>query len=112
MACGDDHVVLPVISSEMLKRGNVVAEAPLELKEYEYYVGHAKLTAMLTEEMADRLQAVPVGEGAEAPQEGAVPNRTAEQLSTHHRQAEDDGVDGPDSDGINKARNTRNRRAH
>lgn len=83
---------------------------PLELKEYEYYVGHVKLTAMLTEEMANRLDAVPAGEGAQAPEEGAVPNRTAEQLSSHTREAEDSGVTGTESEGINKARTTRNRR--
>lgn len=88
-----------------------MADQPLELKEYEYYVGHVKVTAMLTEEMAQRLDAVPVGEGAVAPKEGAVPNKTAEQVSSQTRESEDSGVAGDDPEALNKARTTRNRRA-
>lgn len=87
-----------------------MADKPLELKEYEYYVGHMLVTAMLTEEMAERLGAAPVGR-AEKPTEGAVPNRTAEQVSSHTREAEDSGVEGDDPEALDKARRTRNRRA-
>lgn len=87
-----------------------MAEQPLELKEYEYYVGHMPVTAMLTEEMAERLGAKGVGEATD-PAEGEVPNNTAESVSTHMREADDSGVNGPDSDAVDKARTTRNRRA-
>lgn len=89
---------------------------PLEMQEYEYYVGHVKTTAMLTERMAERLGATAVGE-AEAPEVGNVTNNEAERASTHTREAEDSGVnathpDGSDSESTaGKTRTARNKRA-
>lgn len=89
---------------------------PLELKEYEYVVGHVPTTAMLTEKQAKRLGAKPVGE-AEVPDTGKSENREAQRMQTSHREAEDAGVNATHPDGgtseeaVTKARVARNKRA-
>ena len=89
---------------------------PVEMKEYEYYVGHVKTTAMLTEKMAKRLGAKPVGE-AQAPEEGNVDNNEAQRASTDTREAEDAGVKATYPDGTTgedaqtKQRSARNKRS-
>lgn len=40
---------------------------PEELKEYHYYIGYIETTAMLTEEMAEQLDAKPVDEPLDEP---------------------------------------------
>ncbi|MET0415337.1 MAG: hypothetical protein ABW022_04890 [Actinoplanes sp.] len=83
---------------------------PKELKEYEYRVGHLPITAMLTEDQAERLGAVAPGT-SEEPGTGNVVNNEANRTATAHRTAEDDGVDGPDTDEQQKkARTARNKR--
>ncbi len=114
-ACGDDHVRGPVITSRTIKGDSAVPE-PQELKEYEYVVGHLPVTAMLTEKMAKRLDAKPVG-STESPGEGNVVNNEAQRASTHTREVEDAGVktthpDGEsESDVAGKARTARNKRS-
>lgn len=84
---------------------------PLELKEYEYMVGHVPVTAMLTEKQAARLKAVAVGE-AKSPGEGNVINNEAERTATQSREAEDNGVQAPGTDEAQtKAKTARNKRA-
>lgn len=84
---------------------------PLELKEYEYTVGHMKVTAMLTEKKAAMLGAVPVGEAVDPPV-GQVPNREAEGRATHTREAEDNGVSNPAAAEVTeKTRAARNKRS-
>lgn len=84
-----------------------------EMKEYEYMVGNIPTTAMLTEKMAQRLGAKPVGEHGGDPEY----NKTAERMSTHGRQSDDEGVDATYADGTTnadaatKARTARNKRA-
>jgi hypothetical protein len=86
-------------------------DQPVELKEYAYYVGQAKMTAQLTPEMAEQLGAVEVGQGEpQKPGEGDGTNREAQRLSTQTQTAEERGVAGAE-EGMNKARQTRNRRA-
>lgn len=93
-----------------------MAPEPVELKEYEYVVGHVPTTAMLTEKQAKRLGAKPVGE-AEVPDTGAIENREAERMQTRHREADDAGVAATHPDGattedvITKSRTARNKRA-
>lgn len=114
-ACGDDHMARPPISSASFKE-KTVADKPLELKEYEYMVGHVPITAMLTAEHAERLGATAVGE-AESPGEGNVVNNEANRSATATRAAEDSGVqaahaDGTDTDSAaEKTRVARNKRA-
>lgn len=81
-----------------------------ELSEYEYYVGHTKLTAQLTAEQAERMGAKAPGT-AQAPKVGEVDNKEAERASTHMKDADADGVSGDDPEALNKARTTRNQRA-
>lgn len=94
-----------------LKEEPVVAQ---EMREYEYMVGGMSTTAMLTEKMAARLGAKPVGEHSGDPEF----NKTAERMSTHGRQSEDEGVEVtfPDgssgADAVNKARSSRNKRGN
>lgn len=80
-----------------------------QLSEYEYFVGHMRLTAQLTAAQAEKMGAKPVGE-AEAPEVGKVPNKEAERIASNQRDADANGVDGDDPDALNKARDTRNRR--
>lgn len=80
-----------------------------KLSEYEYYVGHVKTTAQLTEAQAEAMGAKPVGE-AEAPQVGKVENKESERLNSQAKGADLDGVEGSDPDALNKARTVRNRR--
>lgn len=90
--------------------------APLELNEYEYMVGHVPVTAMLTEQMAERLNAKAPGT-AESPGVGNVVNNEADRQATQHREAEDAGVNASHPDGTtseqaaDKARTARNKRA-
>lgn len=89
---------------------------PLQLKEYEYMVGHVPVTAMLTDDMAKRLNAKAPGE-AESPGTGNVVNNEADRTATQHREAEDAGVDATHPDGTDtqstaeKSRTARNKRA-
>jgi hypothetical protein len=85
----------------------------LEVREYEYMVGGIPTTAMLTEKMAQRLGAKPVGEHSGDPEY----NKTAERMSTHGRETDDEGADVTYADGTTaadaatKARTARNKRA-
>lgn len=88
-----------------------MSDGPAELKEYEYYVGHVKLTGMFTEKGAEAIDAKPVGTNAEAPKPGEVPNKEAERGNSRMAEAEEHGVTGDDPDGLNKARTVRNRRS-
>ncbi len=83
--------------------------APIQLREYEYMVGHIKVTAQLDEAAAERLGAVPVGEGAEEHELGQVPNRENERMQMSPGDRE--GVVDPD-DKLGKARTARNKRPH
>jgi len=42
-------------------------QGPPQLKEYHYYIGYIEHTAMLTEEMAEKLNAKPIGEDLDEP---------------------------------------------
>jgi hypothetical protein len=42
-------------------------EEPEELKEYHYYIGYIEHTALMTEEMAETMNAKPVGEPLDEP---------------------------------------------
>lgn len=90
-------------------------QEPEELKEYHYYVGHMEVTAMLTEEMADQLDAVPIDEELDEPTGGKTSNNEANRMATRNREADDAGVvsdDDPDGkQATGKARNARNKRA-
>lgn len=90
------------------------AAEPAKLNEYEYYVGHMKMTAQLTEDQAEAMGAKPVGEltDEDKPQVGAVPNREAERAASQMRKPDEDGADNTtvEPDAVNKARDTRNRR--
>lgn len=85
-------------------------DEPVELKEYEYYVGHMPITAQLTAEQAEAMGAKPVGEAVDPP-EGQVPNNEAQRAASQMKDADDKGATGNDPDAVNKARETRNRRA-
>lgn len=111
-ACGDDHIIAPVINSELIKGAPAVTspDQPVPLAEYEYYVGHMPITAQLTEAQAERMGAKPVGQ-AVAPKEGEVPNNEAQRAASHMAEPDAQGAEGDDPDALNKARETRNRRA-
>ena len=88
--CGESHMHgKPIDSREGVEA--VMADEKLELKEYEYYVGNIPTTAMLTEKMAKRLNAKPVGEAS--PDDVANGGNTMEQnqavLGTTDMQAAD-----------------------
>lgn len=84
---------------------------PQELKEYEYRVGHLPVTAMLTEKMAKRLDAKPVGE-SENPEVGKVVNNEASRQATAGREADESGVTNKANEAAaEKARTARNKRA-
>lgn len=87
-------------------------DAPVELGEYEYYVGHMKTTAQLTAAQAEKMGATPVGQ-AEAPEVGQVPNKEAERAASRQKEPDVQGAtnSNEDPDALNKARDTRNRRA-
>lgn len=114
-ACGDDHISAPVITSDTAK-GIAMSdvqdnEKPVELGIYEYYVGHVPIQAQMTKEQAESMGAKAPGE-AQDPEVGQVPNNEAELKNTHMKQADAAGVEGSeDPEALNKARDTRNRRA-
>lgn len=93
-----------------------MADEKLELKEYEYMVGHVPVTAMLTEKQAQRLGAKEPGT-AQSPGTGNVVNNEAERTATQTREAEDRGVNAAHADGTDseqaaeKTRAARNKRA-
>ncbi len=84
-------------------------EKPVELKVYEYYVGHTPIQAQLTAEQAEAMGAKEPGQ-AQDPKVGEVPNNEAELKNTHMKQADANGAEGNDPDALNKARETRNKR--
>ena len=90
-------------------------QEPEELKEYHYYVGYTEVTAMLTEEMADQLDAVPIDEELDEPTGGKTSNNEANRMATRNRDADEAGVvseDDPDGKtATGKARGARNKRA-
>jgi hypothetical protein len=81
-----------------------------EIKEYHYMVGHVEHSAMLTEKMAKRLNAKPIGEPLDETETGNVENNEAQRMSTANRDADDTGVTG-NEDAATKTRNARNKRA-
>jgi hypothetical protein len=84
---------------------------PKELKEYHYWVGHVETTAMLTPEMAERLNAKPVGEELPPPEEGA--NNESERLSSRNREASQTGTTNEENEkAAAKARGARNKRGN
>ncbi|MET1006572.1 MAG: hypothetical protein ABWX96_13560 [Propionibacteriaceae bacterium] len=89
-------------------------DEPIELKEYEYYVGHTLVTAQLGEKQAERMGAVPAGSGQlPKPEVGHVENR--DQARANPAMAEPDAKgttnESVDSEALDKARETRNRRS-
>jgi len=85
---------------------------PQEIKEYHYYVGHIEHSAMLTEKMAQRLNAKPIDEPLDAPGVGEVENNEAQRASTGMRDADDSGVNSEvGDDAQRKSRSARNKRA-
>jgi hypothetical protein len=102
-------------SDERVAKWEEKQQEPEELKEYHYYVGYTEVTAMLTEEMADQLDAVPIDEDLEEPTGGKASNNEANRMATRNRPADDAGVvsdDDPDGKtATGKARNARNKRA-
>jgi hypothetical protein len=103
-------VRLPVISTETI-RGGAVADQPLELKEYEFYIGHVKTTGMLTKEMADSLGATEVGASTPPAEDQPVANTNAQRLSSQNAAGDESGVVSDNPDALNKARTARNRRS-
>jgi hypothetical protein len=87
-------------------------DAPRELKEYEYYVGHMLLSAQMTEEQAAKVGAVPVGTSQEAPEPGKMPRKETERAASHMKAADAQGAtnENEDPEALNKARDVRNRR--
>lgn len=79
---------------------------PQELKEYHYWTGYTETTALLTEKMAERLGAKPVGEELDDPDPFA--NNEANRASTH---TPAEGVTGTDDQAVTKARTARNKRS-
>lgn len=102
-------------SDERAAKWEEKQQEPEELKEYHYYVGHMEVTAMLTEEMAEQLDAVPIDEELEPPTGGKTSNNEANRMATRSREADDAGVvseDDPDGKtATGKARGARNKRA-
>lgn len=84
---------------------------PEELKEYHYRVGHTETTGMLTQRMADRLGAKPVGEPLDddtenTPQKGDESTRLSSRMRENRagvRNAENEAA-------ADKARTGRNKR--
>ena len=83
---------------------------PVELKEYEYMVGNVPTTAMLTEQLAERLGAKPVGQADNANGGHSIEQNQAVLGSTAMRESDDNGV-VDDNDSIGKQRTARNKRA-
>jgi hypothetical protein len=102
-------------SDERTAKWEEKEQEPEELKEYHYYVGHMEVTAMLTEEMADQLDAVPIDEDLDEPTGGKTSNNEANRMATRSRPADDAGVvSDEDPDGkqaTGKARSARNKRS-
>lgn len=74
-----------------------MANEKVEIKEYSYYVGNIEHTAMLTEKMAERLGAKPVGEASadDVANGGHTGSQNQARLgTTDMRAATDDGVTG------------------
>lgn len=83
-----------------------------ELAEYHYMVGHVEHSAMLTEKMAKRLGAKPIGEPLDETETGSVENNEAQRMSTANRDADDAGVTNEDNEKTaEKTRVARNKRA-
>jgi hypothetical protein len=64
---------------------------PQELKEYQYVVNNMITTALLTEEMAERLNAVPVGETPAEKNGGYTSKKNARVYGTTHLAAAVEG---------------------
>lgn len=87
-------------------------DSPVALNEYEYYVGHMLVTAQLTEAQAEKMGAVPAGSGQlDKPEEGKVANKEAERAGSRMKEPDAQGAEGSDPAALDKARDTRNRRA-
>lgn len=87
-----------------------VQQEPQELGEYEYFVGHAKMSAQMTKEHAEAVGAKPVGELGDTPDD-ATDNKNAERMGSHMAKSDEHGVTGENADALDKARSVRNRRA-
>lgn len=90
--CGEDHMRHGPVDIE----GVDMAERQ-ELKEYSYYVGNIEHTAMLTEKMAKRLSAKPIGEASpdDVPNGGNTQAQNQANLSNSDMAAADaDGTTG------------------
>ncbi len=127
--CGPDHMTHPPVDLEEFHMSDtestpvtsgapVEGKEPAELREYEYMVGHVPTTAMLTEEMAERLGATPVGAGgakARTRNFGGtqrLDNNEAERQATQHAEVDERGVGGEDATAAQtKVRDARNKRA-
>lgn len=96
----------PLLTGAAFFRKGVTPMAdPQELAEYTYRVGHTETTAMLTPELAERLNAVPVGDTPDDPDT----NNQAERLSSRMNDHKDGVVDPEDS--LPKSRTARNKRS-
>ena len=94
--CGDDHVAIPPVDSR-IGVVEIMADEKIELKEYEYMVGNIPTTAMLTDKMAKRLNAKPVGQASadDVPSGGNTASQRQAQLgTTEMAQADASGVSG------------------
>lgn len=85
-------------------------DQPVELKTYEYYVGHMPIQAQMTAAQAEAMGAKAPGQAVDEP-EGQVSNKEAERANTHMKDPDTNGADGADGDALNKARTTRNQRS-
>lgn len=88
-------------------------DAPVALGEYEYYVGHTLIQAQLTDKQAEAIGAVPAGSGQlDKPKVGQVANKEQERSNSQMAEPDAKGAEGSDPEALDKARTTRNRRAH
>ncbi len=108
-ACGADHMRYGPI--EIPEKGDTVMADPIELREYTYMIGNMPVTAMLTEELAERYGAKPVAEGVDPSNPGTdISSRQAVVGSSSMRTADDAGV-VDDDESVSKSRAARNKRA-
>jgi len=101
-ACGDSHQTLPLLTGDALyRKGRTMNQPREELKEYHYWVSGMEMTAMLTEKMAKRLGAKPVGEPLDDPDQHE--NNEANRQATGAQDVDDD------TNVTHKARKPRNK---
>lgn len=101
-ACGDSHQTLPLLTGEAFyRRADAVTAPREELKEYHYWVSGIEMSAMLTEKMAARLGAKPIGEALDPA--NPLENNEANRLATNAQDVD------TDTNVTTKARRPRNK---